>query len=83
MPTVTVSTDKDGNRYWIFMWKRGGKRRVMGLGSERTVTLAQARKKAKAAARKVDDGIDRLTSARKAARPCSPLVKPLRNATPR
>jgi integrase len=53
-----LQIDKDGSRYWIFMWKRGGKRRVMGLGSERKVSLSAARKKAKDAWRKVDDGID-------------------------
>jgi hypothetical protein len=35
-----LQIDKDGSRYRIFMWKRGGKRRVMGLGSARTVTFA-------------------------------------------
>jgi hypothetical protein len=64
-----LQIDKDGNRYWIFMWKRGGKRHVMGLGSERTVTLAQARKKAKAAARKVDDGIDPIDERKKSRAP--------------
>src|SRR5262249_14769432 len=47
-----LQIDKDGSRYWIFMWKRGGKRRVMGLGSARTVSLFDARREADECRRK-------------------------------
>jgi len=60
-----LQIDKDGSRYWIFMWKRGGKRRVMGLGPERKVSLAAARRKAKDADRKIDDGLDPIDERKK------------------
>jgi integrase len=53
-----LQIDADGSCSWIFMWKRGGKRRVMGLGSERIVSLGEARKKRKAAERLVEAGKD-------------------------
>jgi len=53
-----LQIDTNGSRSWIYMWKRDGRRRVMGLGPERIVSLGDARKKAKAAARLVEQGKD-------------------------
>jgi integrase len=44
------------------MWKVGGKRREMGLGSLRDVPLAKARQRAADARQQVADGLDPLTS---------------------
>ena len=55
-----LQIDNSGGKSWIFIWRRGGRRRVMGLGPARTVTLADARKLAKEAdamVRKGDDPI--------------------------
>jgi integrase len=46
------------SRSWIFRYTRHGKSREMGLGSEREVTLAQARAKAADARRQLGDGVD-------------------------
>ncbi|KLK90139.1 integrase [Microvirga vignae] len=51
-----------GARSWVFMWKVGGKRREMGLGSLRDVPLAKARQKAAEARQQVADGLDPLAS---------------------
>ena len=43
-----------GGRSWLFMWKKDGRRREMGLGSANDVSLAEAREaaaKARAAVR--------------------------------
>lgn len=47
-----------GSKAWLFMFKRDGKRREMGLGSLNDVTLAAARLKADEARRIVADGGD-------------------------
>jgi integrase len=51
-----------GARSWVFMWKVGGKRREMGLGSLRDVPLAKARQRAADARYKLADGFDPLAS---------------------
>ncbi|MET0527930.1 MAG: Arm DNA-binding domain-containing protein, partial [Microvirga sp.] len=51
-----------GARSWVFMWKVGGKRREMGLGSLREVPLAKARQRAAEARQQVADGLDPLAS---------------------
>ena len=38
-----LNVTPSGTRSWLFMWKRGGKRREMGLGSAGSVSLARAR----------------------------------------
>jgi hypothetical protein len=43
---------------WLFRFKAGDKRRIMGLGAYPSVTLAQARQKAKELKAKIDSGID-------------------------
>lgn len=59
-----------GTKAWLFMFTRDGKRREMGLGSLRDVTLAEARQRAEEARRLALDGLDPLThrNAAKAAR---------------
>jgi integrase len=44
-----LQVSKSGSKSWVFRYKRGGKRRDMGLGSYPTVSLAKARVKAKLA----------------------------------
>jgi hypothetical protein len=34
---------KGGGKSWVFMWKRNGRRRALGLGSARTISLVKAR----------------------------------------
>jgi integrase len=53
-----LEIDGTGGKSWIFMWKRDGKRRAMGLGSARTISLAKARDLAKQAAEIVAEGND-------------------------
>ncbi|QWG13638.1 integrase arm-type DNA-binding domain-containing protein [Bradyrhizobium sediminis] len=56
---VTPKRGDDGvTRAWLFQYSWQGKVRQMGLGSFVNVSLAQARKRAKAARDKVADGID-------------------------
>jgi integrase len=38
-----LAVSKSGARSWVFLWKTGGRRREMGLGSLNAVPLAQAR----------------------------------------
>ena len=47
-----------GRKSWVFTWKRQGTQRDLGLGSFETVTLANARKKAKVARDALADGKD-------------------------
>jgi len=49
---------KGGGKSWVFMWKRNGRRRAMGLGSAAKVSLAVARELAKKAAENVARGLD-------------------------
>ncbi|HZR69970.1 MAG TPA: Arm DNA-binding domain-containing protein, partial [Burkholderiales bacterium] len=49
-PTISKS--------WIFRYARHGKSHEMGLGSERDVTLAEARAKASDARRQLAEGVD-------------------------
>jgi len=53
-----LSVNRSGARSWVFMWKVGGKRREMGLGSLRDVSLAKARERAAEARQKLADGLD-------------------------
>ena len=45
---------------WIFRYERGGRERMMGLGSVDTWSLAEARLRARAARQQLADGIDPL-----------------------
>jgi integrase len=66
---VTATTAKS----WLFMWKKDGKRREMGLGSLNAVTLADARQRATECRRQLADGLDPIDErdAKKAARAAS------------
>ena len=58
-----------GTRSWLFMWKRGGRRREMGLGSYPTPTLAKARRIAAEHRALVQDGGDPIAQRERAAEP--------------
>jgi len=47
-----------GTKSWVFRFKRGGRAREMGLGSQQTITLADARTKASECRKMLLDGID-------------------------
>lgn len=51
-----------GGRRWVYIYRWGGKRREMGLGSARTVSLARARELAADARQQVADGRDPIAS---------------------
>jgi integrase len=53
-----LSISKDGRRRWIFLFRRQGKLREMGLGAARDVSLADARAKADAARKQVAESLD-------------------------
>jgi integrase len=53
-----LRVDDKGNRRWVFVSQKAGKRREMGLGSARTVSLADARTLAHEARKAVHDGRD-------------------------
>jgi hypothetical protein len=52
-------------RSWVFMWKVAGKRREMGLGSLRDVSLVKARERAAEARQKLADGLDPIATRHK------------------
>jgi hypothetical protein len=53
-----LEISRGGGMSWVFMWKRGGRRRAMGLGSAHTVSLVEARRLAREKAEIVNDGRD-------------------------
>ena len=53
-----IQTTPKGGKTWVLRVKVGTKRRDIGLGGFPTVTLAQARDKARAARDKIESGID-------------------------
>jgi hypothetical protein len=56
-----LNVSKQGSRSWVFMFKLdGNKRREMGLGSLTTVSLADAREKARGLRSTIANGIDPL-----------------------
>ena len=59
-----LEISKGGGKSWVFMWKRGGKRRAMGLGSAHSVSLVKARELARKAAEAVADGLDPIAERR-------------------
>lgn len=69
-----LSIASDGRRRWVFLYRRGGKVREMGLGSAYRghVSLAEAREKADAARRMRRDGVDPLEAKRAAAKEAEP-----------
>ncbi len=54
-----------GTKSWVFAWKEGGKRTVMGLGPWPAVSLADARKKAEECRKHRAAGLDPLKESRK------------------
>jgi integrase len=69
-----LQVSKSLTKSWIFRFTLGGKQREMGLGPLHTITLAQAREKAKECRSKLLDGIDPL-EARNAAKLGDALVR--------
>jgi integrase len=55
-----LQVSKAGTKSWIFRFTLAGKQREMGLGALHTITLAQAREKAKACRASLLDGVDPL-----------------------
>ncbi len=53
-----LNVTSSGGRSWLFIWKRDGKRREMGLGSAGSVTLARARELASTCRAQVAAGLD-------------------------
>jgi integrase len=53
-----LNVTRSGARSWLFMWKKGGKRREMGLGPAGSVSLARARELASACRAQVAVGLD-------------------------
>lgn len=62
-----LNVTESGGRSWLFMYKVGGRRREMGLGSARDVPLTQARKVAANARQQLAGGLDPLTARQKPA----------------
>ena len=48
----------EGNKHWIFRFKRDGRTREMGLGNLATFTLQEARERARQCRQKLYDGLD-------------------------
>jgi integrase len=57
-----LNVTETGARSWVFMWKVGGRRREMGLGPARDVSLAKAREKAIEARQHLLAGTDPLAA---------------------
>jgi hypothetical protein len=53
-----LNVTRSGARSWLFMWKKDGKRREMGLGSTGSVSLARARELASECRAQVAAGLD-------------------------
>jgi hypothetical protein len=61
-----LEVSKGGGKSWVFMWKRNGRRRAMGLGSAQTISLVEARRLAKEKAEIVNAGRDPIAERKKA-----------------
>ena len=59
---LVLQCGPSGAKSWLFVWKRSGRRTVMGLGGIASVSLAEARQKALACRKAVAEG-------------CNPLVE--------
>jgi integrase len=55
---LALQVSRNGSRSWIYRYRFGGRRRYLGLGSTRDVTLAEARERMVAARRLLDAGED-------------------------
>ena len=49
---------KGGSKSWVFMWAQNGKRREMGLGPARDISLKAVREKAAKMRQQVQEGLD-------------------------
>ena len=56
----------DTSRSWVLRFERGGKERMMGLGSAAEFTLSEARSRARTARQQLADGIDPIEARRSA-----------------
>src|SRR5687767_1935137 len=63
---LALQITPSGARSWVLRMTAGGRQREMGLGSFPTVTLAEARDKARQHRALVKDGIDPIASRRAA-----------------
>jgi len=63
-----LQISKWNTRAWVYRYTHNGQAHHMGLGPYRLVTLAEARSKAREAARSVLDGVDPLEAKRRARR---------------
>lgn len=59
------------NRSWLFRYERGGRERMMGLGPVHTLTLKEARERARRARQQILDGIDPLDARRATKAECA------------
>jgi hypothetical protein len=66
-----LNVTRSGTRSWLFMWRKNGKRREMGLGSAGRVSLARARELAGKCRAQVAAGLDPI-EAREAAAEVKP-----------
>ena len=64
-----MQVGKTGGKSWVFMWTRGKKRTVPGLGPYPAVSLAEAREKAAVCRKQLAAGKNPLTERRKKATP--------------
>lgn len=60
-----LQVETSGSRSWIYMWKDGAKRTVMGLGAYPNVSLADARDKATECRKQIAKGLNPLVESRK------------------
>lgn len=64
---LALLVGKSGSKSWIVRVQKDGKRRDIGLGSEKKVSLALARERARIARSQIEAGIDPVAERRKAA----------------
>jgi hypothetical protein len=55
-----LQVTSETNRSWLFRYQRGGRERMMGLGPLHTLTLKEAREKARLARQKLLEAVDPL-----------------------
>jgi integrase len=78
---LLLQVNEAGNQSWVFRYRLGGARRLMGLGSASKVSLAEARKAATAAASLRDSGADPIEARRKAKQDRAAANRPRPNHT--
>src|SRR5215207_6617843 len=60
VPGLYLQVTAGAGRSWVYRYKLGQRRRDMGLGSTAIYSLAEARERARGAARHAADGVDPL-----------------------